>query len=138
LHPYNAVFCRRGAKLIDIESEPHWIYPHSCRFASAGLQYGIFEGLPANRDWSIHHKPWHVNIEAPLQRISTFAPIQGTPTADTRVSSTPSRLSDAVKTPFWSVPDLTGEDYTTVLQRFHKTFSPKNYPETPQTTRSTC
>jgi len=125
---FNAVFCRRGTKLIDIESEPHWIHPHCCLFASAGLQYGIFEGLPANRDWSIHHKPWRVNIEALLQRISTFAPIHRTPT-DTRVSSTPLQLSDAVETPFWSVPDLTGEDYTAVLQRFHRTFNPRTYLE---------
>jgi capsular polysaccharide biosynthesis protein len=126
---FNAVFCRPGTKLIDIESEPHWIYPHCCLFASSGLQYGIFEGLAANRDWSVHHKPWQVNIEALLRRIATFAPQEGTPMSDTLVPNTPPEITEAARAPLWSVPDLTGEDYTTVLQRFHKTFRPKNYLE---------
>jgi capsular polysaccharide biosynthesis protein len=71
---FNAIFCRPGTKLIDIESEPHWVLPHSCLFSSAGLQYGIFEGRAENRDWSVHHKQWRVNIEALLARIAVFAP----------------------------------------------------------------
>ena len=71
---FNSVLCREGTKLIDIESEPHWIYPHTCLFASAGLRYGIFEGLAANRDWSVHHRPFTVNIEALLRRIEAFDP----------------------------------------------------------------
>ena len=71
---FNAVFCRPGTRLIDIESEPHWIYPHSCLFASAELDYGIMEGLAADNDWSRHHKPWRVNIDALLRRIATIVP----------------------------------------------------------------
>jgi hypothetical protein len=55
---FNVVFCKPGTKVIDIESEPHWIHPHSCLFASSGLHYGIFEGLAADCGWSVHHKPW--------------------------------------------------------------------------------
>jgi hypothetical protein len=126
---FNAVFCRPGTKLIDIESEPHWIYPHSCLFASAGLQYGIFEGLAADRDWSVHHKPWRVNIEALLRRIATFAPREGIQMSGMLVPNTPPPGSDAAKAPSWSVPDLTGADYTTVLHRFHTTFKPQSYLE---------
>jgi hypothetical protein len=31
--------------------------------------------------------------------------------------------------PFWSTPDLGGEDYQIVLQRFHQAFKPQNYLE---------
>ena len=31
--------------------------------------------------------------------------------------------------PFWSTPDLTGEHYRNVLQRFHRAFKPSNYLE---------
>jgi hypothetical protein len=34
-----------------------------------------------------------------------------------------------VKKPFWSVPDLTGESYRSVLQRFHNFFRPATYLE---------
>ena len=66
---FNTAFCRPGTKVIDIESEPHWVFQLSCLFASSGLPYGIFEGLAVNQDWSTHHKPFHVNIDALVQRI---------------------------------------------------------------------
>jgi capsular polysaccharide biosynthesis protein len=66
---FNAVFCRPDTKLIDIESEPHWIIPHSGLFSSAGLRYGIFEGLAVDKDWSRHHKPWRVNVQRLAERI---------------------------------------------------------------------
>lgn len=43
-----------------------------------------------------------------------------------RVSS---GTADASETPFWSVPDLAGEEYRTVLHRFHHILSPKTYLE---------
>lgn len=42
---------------------------------------------------------------------------------------TPRQIAETAKGPLWSEPDLTGEDYTTVLQRFHRIFSPKSYLE---------
>ncbi len=124
---FNAVFCRPGTRLIDIESEPHWIYPHTCLFSSAGLRYGIFEGLAVDQDWSVHHKSFHVNIGALRRRIDTFALRKGSPMPDNFEPAASDTSPD--KTPLWSVPDLTGEDYTVVLQRFHRTFEPKNYLE---------
>jgi len=122
---FNAVFCRPGTRLIDIESEPHWIYPHSCLFASAELDYGIMEGLAADNDWSRHHKPWRVNIDALLRRIATIVPEEGRSMPDTLTPTVANDLSGKL----WSIPELSGENYTVVLQRFHRTFRPKNYLE---------
>jgi hypothetical protein len=120
----NAVFCRPGARLIDIESEPHWIYPHTSLFASAGLQYGVFEGVAVDRDWSVHHKPFKVNIEALLRRIEAFAPGDGAPAPDAI-----GKTSGGADTPFWARPDHAGEDYTAVLGRVHAAFQPQTYLE---------
>ena len=65
---FNAVFCRPGTRLIDIESEPHWIFAHMNLFGSCGLDYGIFEGKTLNRDSTTPHKPFSVNIDALLER----------------------------------------------------------------------
>ncbi len=121
---FNAVFCRPGVKLIDIESEPHWMYPHSSLFASAKLQYGIFEGLAADRNWSVHHKPWKLNIEALLRRIDSFADYPpGSEEAPTPNSSqTPRAL-------FWSRRDHDGDDYSIVLDRMHRFVRPTAYFE---------
>jgi capsular polysaccharide biosynthesis protein len=126
---FNVAFCTPGTTVIDIESEPHWIYPHTCLFASAGLHYGIFEGLASDRDWSVHHKPWSANVDALLQRIAmlqdrttnTFAPGPFAPGTDA--------AGAGVEQPFWSTPDLGGEDYKIVLQRFHQAFKPQSYLE---------
>jgi len=69
---FNAVFCHPSTKLIDIESEPHWIHAHRSLFASCGLRYGIFAGSATDRDYTAHHKPWTVNIPALLRRIKAF------------------------------------------------------------------
>jgi len=69
---FNAVFCHPSTKLIDIESEPHWIHAHRSLFASCGLQYGIFVGSAVDRDYTFHHKPWTVNIPALVARIKAF------------------------------------------------------------------
>jgi hypothetical protein len=120
---FNAVFCRPGTRLIDIESEPHWICPHTCLFASAGLDYGIVEGLATDDDWSAHHKPWRVNIDALSRRIATIGLEEGGSMPDTPT------VADDLLARLWSIPDLTGEAYTAVLQRFHRTFQPRNYLE---------
>lgn len=66
---FNAVFCRPGTRLIDIESEPHWIFAHMNLFGSLGLDYGIVEGKTNDRDWTTPHKPFSVNIYALMERI---------------------------------------------------------------------
>jgi capsular polysaccharide biosynthesis protein len=70
---FNVVFCHPGTKVIDIESEPHWIHAHRCLFASCGLRYGIFVGRALDRDFEVHHKPWKVNIDALIAQIMSFA-----------------------------------------------------------------
>ena len=69
---FNVPFCHPGTKLIDIESEPHWIYAHTGLFASCGLRYGIFEGRTDPEDPRPAHKRWTVNVEALMDRIATF------------------------------------------------------------------
>ena len=70
---FNVVFCHPGAKVIDIESEPHWIHAHLCLFSSCGLRFGIFVGKAVDKDFKTHHKPWSVNIEALTERIEAFS-----------------------------------------------------------------
>ena len=66
---FNVVFSHPGTKLIDIESEPHWIFGHQNLFGSCGLDYGIFEAKAQDNDWSIPHKPFAVNVDALMRRI---------------------------------------------------------------------
>ncbi|HKF02946.1 MAG TPA: glycosyltransferase family 61 protein [Candidatus Sulfotelmatobacter sp.] len=70
---FNVVFCHPGTKIIDIESEPHWIHAHRCLFASCGLRYGIFVGSAVDRSFEVHHQPWKVNIDALVSQIESFA-----------------------------------------------------------------
>jgi hypothetical protein len=70
---FNVVFCQPGTKLIDIESEPHWIYAHSGLFASCELRYGLFVGQTDPNDVRSVHKAWTVDIPALLDRIEIFA-----------------------------------------------------------------
>lgn len=121
---FNAVFCRPGVKLIDIESEPHWIKTHINLFASAGLEYGVFESLAADRDWSVHHKSWSVNIEALMGRIEAFASPSGDPEG-----ASPTGSPAPLRGPLWSTREHAGEDYTHLLQRIHQGLQPKVYLE---------
>jgi capsular polysaccharide biosynthesis protein len=67
---FNVVFSHPGTKIIDIESEPHWIFVHTNLFGSGGLDDGIFKAEAQDQDWSVHHKPLTVNIEALMARIA--------------------------------------------------------------------
>ena len=69
---FNAVFCRPGTQLIDIESEIYWINAHLCLFSSAGLDFGIFVGK-ADTSTTAVHRPLTVDIDALVDRISRFA-----------------------------------------------------------------
>jgi capsular polysaccharide biosynthesis protein len=70
---FNVVFCHPGTKIIDIESEPHWIHAHRNLLASCGLRHGIFIGNATDHDFRDHHKPWTVNIDALISRIESFS-----------------------------------------------------------------
>ena len=69
---FNAAFCHPGTKLIDIESEPHWIYAHAGLLASCGLRYGIFVGVVDSADTRAVHRRWSVDIPALLDRVRRF------------------------------------------------------------------
>jgi capsular polysaccharide biosynthesis protein len=72
---FNTAFCHPGTRIIDIESEPHWLHAHRSFFASCGLDYGIFVGRADDPSFRRHHLPWQVNIDALLARIDWFADI---------------------------------------------------------------
>jgi len=46
---YNTMFCHPGTKVIDIQSEDHWIYSYTGMYASLELNYGIFVEDPIRR-----------------------------------------------------------------------------------------
>ena len=69
---FNAAFCSPGTKLIDIESEPNWIYAHAGFFASCELRYGIFVGKVDKTDERAVHRRWAVNIPALVNRVRAF------------------------------------------------------------------
>ncbi|MDM0038515.1 glycosyltransferase 61 family protein [Variovorax sp. J22G21] len=68
---FNVVFSRPGTRLIDIESEPHWIFAHTNLFGSCGLDYGILEAKAIDQDWGTAHKPFSVNVDALMTRITS-------------------------------------------------------------------
>jgi len=69
---FNAVFCRPGTKIVDIESEPFWIYAHAGLFASCGLRYGIFVGVMDPGDPAPVHRRFSVDVPALVARVEGF------------------------------------------------------------------
>ena len=69
---FSAVFCRAGTKIVDIESEDHWIYAHAGLFASCELRYGLFIGKVDAADARPVHRRWTVNTDALIGRIERF------------------------------------------------------------------
>jgi capsular polysaccharide biosynthesis protein len=69
---FNTIFCRPGTKVIDIESEPHWLWAHTGLFASCELRYGIFLGKPDPADTRSVHRRWNVDIDALVERVEDF------------------------------------------------------------------
>lgn len=69
---FNTVFCRPGTKVIDIESETHWIYGHAGLFASCQLRYGLFVGRVDAGDKRPAHRRWAVDIDPLMDRLSSF------------------------------------------------------------------
>lgn len=69
---FNTMFCHPGTKIIDIQSEPHWIYSYTGMYSSLKLEYGIFVGKPDPMDTRPVHRQFTVNIGALITRIRTF------------------------------------------------------------------
>jgi capsular polysaccharide biosynthesis protein len=70
---YNTMFCQPGTKVIDIQSEPQWIYSYTGMYSSLQLDYGIFVGKPDPTDTKTVHRRWTVNIDALIARIESFS-----------------------------------------------------------------
>ena len=66
------MFCHPGTKVIDIQSEPKWIYSYTGMYASLQLNYGIFVGKADPADTKEVHRRWAVNIDALIGRIRAF------------------------------------------------------------------
>ena len=69
---FNSVFCHPGTKVIDIQSEPQWIYSYAGMYSSLGLRWGIFVGKADVIADQPFHRPWDVNIDALIARVEAF------------------------------------------------------------------
>lgn len=69
---FNTIFCRPGTKIVDIESEPHWIYAHAGLFASCQLRYGLFVGRADPADARPVHRQWTVDVEPLMDCLASF------------------------------------------------------------------
>ena len=65
-------FCRPGTKVLDMESEVHWVYAHAGLFASCQLRYGLFLGLVDAADPNPVHRRWTANVPALVSRVSAW------------------------------------------------------------------
>lgn len=69
---FNAVFCRAGARLLDIESTPLFLDAHSNVFAGAGLDYGLVIGREDTADESLAHRRWTLDLDAAMPAVAEF------------------------------------------------------------------
>ena len=69
---FNAVFCKPGAKIIDIESTHDHIENHSTVLSSMDADYGIILGQVDQGDPELHNKRWTVDVERATAAIAEF------------------------------------------------------------------
>ncbi len=69
---FNTVFCRPGARLLDIESTPLFLDAHSNVFAGAGLEYGLVIGWEDTADSSLAHRRWTLDLDAAMPAVAGF------------------------------------------------------------------
>ena len=69
---FNTVFCRRGTRLLDIESTPLFLDAHSNVFAGAGLEYGLMIGREDLADSSLAHRRWALDLDAAMPVVAAF------------------------------------------------------------------
>ena len=68
---FNVVFCRPGTKVLDIESEPNWLYAHAGLFASCHTRYGLFGGAVDSGDPPVHRR-FSIDVQAFVSRVMQF------------------------------------------------------------------
>ena len=69
---FNAVFCRPGTKIVDIESTCDHLENHSTVLSSMGADYGIILGRVDQGDPSSHNKRWTIDVERAATAIAEF------------------------------------------------------------------
>ena len=69
---FNAVFCKPGTKIIDIESTCNHLENHSTLLSSTDLDYGILVGEEDKRDPTPYDKRWAVDAERTVAAIAKF------------------------------------------------------------------
>ena len=69
---FNAVFCKPGAKIVDIESTRDHLENHSDVLSSMDADYGIILGQTDQSDPASHNKRWTVDVERAAAAIAEF------------------------------------------------------------------
>ena len=69
---FNAVFCKPGTRVVDIESNHDHIENHSTILSSMGVDYGVILGEVDQSDPAPHNKPWTVDAAKATAAIAEF------------------------------------------------------------------
>jgi len=69
---FNAVFCKPGTRIIDIESTHDHLENHSTVLSSMDLDYGVILGQVDRSDPAPHNKRWTVDVERATAAIAEF------------------------------------------------------------------
>ena len=69
---FNVVFCRQGAKVLDIESSTRFLEAHSNIFSSCGLEYSLMVGREDPDDPADIHKRWWLDLPRAMPEVRRF------------------------------------------------------------------
>lgn len=69
---FNAVFCKPGTRIVDIESTRDHLENHSTVLSSMDTDYGIILGQVDQSDPAPHNKPWTVDVDRAAAAIAEF------------------------------------------------------------------
>ncbi len=69
---FNAVFCKPGTKIVDIESTRDHLENHSTILSGMDADYGIALGQVDQSDPAPHNKRWTVDVERATAAIAEF------------------------------------------------------------------
>jgi capsular polysaccharide biosynthesis protein len=69
---FNAVFCKPGTKIVDIESIHDHLENHSTVLSSVDADYGVILGQVDRGDPAPHNKQWTVDVERATAAIAEF------------------------------------------------------------------
>ena len=69
---FNAVFCKPGTRIVDIESTRDHLENHSTVLSSVGADYGILLGQVDQSDPAAHNKRWTVDVGRAAAAIAEF------------------------------------------------------------------